>query len=633
MEADDHVFERRITALALARTLAPELTIRDTRAVTGDAKTIQASPSDAPLPKISVDLHKDEHGEPTPIRSPDLAIVATIGEGGMGRVHLARQRSLDRDVAVKTLKEGATPAAAIGLLREARLTGSLEHPGVIPVHALGIDERGGPLLVMKRVEGVDWATLIDDDAHPLWSTFAGKLDRLAAHLEILTQVCRTVEFAHSRNIIHRDIKPENVMVGSYGEVYLVDWGVATTKSAALGDGIAGTPAYMAPEMFLATTIDERTDVYLLGATLHELLTKRLRHEGADIVQVLQSALLSKPVTYEAHVPEQLAALCNQSTAREPADRPQTARAFREHIAEFLHQRSALALSDAAGERLARLHALLDGAGENAAPRDLAATYRLATEARFGFTESLREHATNAAATAGLRASVLALVELELRQGHADTAEALLREIDTPDPSLAARVAAVRERDEQHRRGVERLAAIEHDHDPTVSALPRMLLISAFVVACGASSVIAFRAGANMFSPGRVLVFGVGFLVATILGAAVFRKRLFANVYGTRLVAMMLGASALIVAQRVVAYVDNRPASETFAANLWMEAVGVFMGACGLQPRLAWAVPPLLVGAVLTPIIPEHAPSLFAGTTMVSFAIFALVLRPQRKSKA
>ena len=106
MEADEHVFERRITALALARTLAPGMTIRDTRAVTGDAKTIQASVSDVPLPHISVDVHKDAHGEPTPIRSPDLAIVATIGEGGMGRVHLARQRSLDRDVAVKTLKDG-----------------------------------------------------------------------------------------------------------------------------------------------------------------------------------------------------------------------------------------------------------------------------------------------------------------------------------------------------------------------------------------------------------------------------------------------------------------------------------------------------------------------------------------------
>ena len=322
-----------------------------------------------------------------------------------------------------------------------------------------------------------------------------------------------------------------------------------------------------------------------------------------------------------------------ATAREPADRPQSARAFREHIAEFLHQRSALALSDAAAERLAHLHALLDGAPENAPPGDLAAAYRLATEARFGFAESLREHATNAEATAGLRASVLALVDLELRQSHADTAEALLREVDRPDPSLAARVAAVRARDEANRRGVERLAEMEHEHDPTVEAMPRVLLTGAFVLACGLTSVIAYRAGADMFSPGRVLVFGVGFLVATILGVVVFRKRLFANVYGTRLVAMMLGASALIVAQRVVGYVDNRPASETFATNLWMEAVGVFMGACGLQPRLAWAVPPLLVGAVLTPIVPEQAASIFAGTTMVSFAIFALVLRPQRKPKA
>jgi len=88
----------------------------------------------------------------------------------MGRVHLARQRSLDREVAVKTLKDDASPVAIAALFREARLTGSLEHPGVVSVHALGVDERGGPVLVMKRVEGVDWATLLADEAHPLWSS-------------------------------------------------------------------------------------------------------------------------------------------------------------------------------------------------------------------------------------------------------------------------------------------------------------------------------------------------------------------------------------------------------------------------------------------------------------------------------
>src|SRR4030095_4918251 len=106
-------------------------------------------------------------------RAPDLEIISTLGEGGMGRVHLARQRSLDRDVAVKTLKPDAPERARNALLAEATVTGALEHPGIIPVHALGIDERGRPVLVMKRVEGTDWSQLIHEPDHPAWRDVPG----------------------------------------------------------------------------------------------------------------------------------------------------------------------------------------------------------------------------------------------------------------------------------------------------------------------------------------------------------------------------------------------------------------------------------------------------------------------------
>ena len=139
-----------MTLLGLARTVsqgAAAATITATREI---HDTI--SGSTAQLPHISIDVQTGNGGLLS--RTAHLALVRTIGEGGMGRVHLARQRSLDRDVAVKTLKEDATPDAIAGLFREARLTGSLEHPGVIPVHALGVDDTGGPLLVMKRVESI-----------------------------------------------------------------------------------------------------------------------------------------------------------------------------------------------------------------------------------------------------------------------------------------------------------------------------------------------------------------------------------------------------------------------------------------------------------------------------------------------
>src|SRR5262249_12200472 len=155
-----------------------------------------------------------------------------------------------------------------GLLVEAVITGSLEHPSVVPVYALGCDDAGHPILVMKRIEGVSWKTLAADQHHPAWARIdAAGDDRLVAHLEILMQVAGAVHFAHSRGFVHRDIKLANVMIGEFGEVYVVDWGLAVKMGAApLSDEeapLVGTPVYLAPEMLSGdpAAVDARTDVY------------------------------------------------------------------------------------------------------------------------------------------------------------------------------------------------------------------------------------------------------------------------------------------------------------------------------------------------------------------------------------
>ncbi len=621
MGGDEDLFHERVTVLGLERTLAPGETIR--RISFGD--TVAAPASEHGLPKISLDLATELSARDA-ITGPDLAIVRTIGEGGMGRVHLARQRSLDRDVAVKTLKEDASAAATAGLFREARLTGSLEHPGVIPVHALGVDARGGPLLVMKRVEGVDWGTLLANAEHPLWAILTAKADRLAANLAILTHVCRTIEFAHSRGILHRDVKPENVMVGSYGEVYLVDWGIATPLvGPSTGDqGIAGTPAYMAPEMFFGMTLDARTDVYLLGATLHEVLTGRSRHEGKDIMEVLRSVAASPPVAYDETVPELLGALCNAATARDRAARPRDAAAFRDQIAEFLQRRSALALSDAAFERLLLFNELLDGAAPNEAPSDLSRAYRLATEARFGFVQSLREHPSDVAASAGLRASILALVELEIRQKHADTAEALLREVDSSDPSLSLRLAAVRAEDETRKREVARLEAIDHDLDPTVEAAPRALLVAMLVALVGTITVVAITFGA--LTRLKVVIFGGVFLAVVLVGIVAFRKRLASNAFNRRLSNLIVLVTLFIEAERVIGYFSEIPVAQMFTTDLWMSAAGVGAAAITLRSRLWLGAVSSVVGALLTTRFPESAASIFSAAMATTFVLVGVGLR-------
>ena len=121
---------------------------------------------------------------------------------------------------MKTVRT-ADASAARALIREARVMGSLEHPNLVPVHAVGIDSAGEPILVMKRIEGVSWRQLLAEAAHPAWTPLlAGHGDLLRAHVEILTQLCRALAFAHEHGVVHRDLKPENVMVGRHGEVYL-----------------------------------------------------------------------------------------------------------------------------------------------------------------------------------------------------------------------------------------------------------------------------------------------------------------------------------------------------------------------------------------------------------------------------
>ena len=206
----------------------------------------------------------------------DLELHETIGEGGMGLVRSATQHALRRQVAVKTLKPDVeTGEATNTLLHEALVTGRLEHPNVVPIYTLGETEHGAPIIVMKRITGVSWLQCIQN---PQAAPDFRPDDPLGWHLDIFEEVCLATHFAHSREIIHRDIKPENVMVGAFGEVYLLDWGVAVTveedKSGPLlhvteATGICGTPMYMAPEMAAGEShrIGPRSDVYLLGATL------------------------------------------------------------------------------------------------------------------------------------------------------------------------------------------------------------------------------------------------------------------------------------------------------------------------------------------------------------------------------
>lgn len=222
-------------------------------------------------------------------------IVERIGRGGMGTVYRAHDRTLDRAVAIKVLSvPDAGGELATRLTREARILAGLEHPGLVPVHDVGVLADGRPFYVMKLVRG----HRLDDSVRAM----PGRVDRLRVFLRI----CDAVAFAHSAGVIHRDLKPENVMVGAFGEVLVLDWGVArrlgdsiSPSTDATGPGtVLGTLGFMAPELAAgqADQSDARTDVFALGAILRLL------------------------ATVDGECPRPVAAICERAQIADPAGR-------------------------------------------------------------------------------------------------------------------------------------------------------------------------------------------------------------------------------------------------------------------------------------------------------------------------
>jgi serine/threonine protein kinase len=207
------------------------------------------------------------------------AVAEELGRGGMGVVYRARDRVLDRDVALKVLAVDAAPGAAERMRREARVLARLEHPSIVPVHDVGVLPDGRVFYAMKLVRG---------ERLDAWTARAGGLPAL---LRAFVRVCEAAAFAHAHGVLHRDLKPQNVMVGPFGEVLVMDWGAARLRDAgeppapappaSAGGGagatahgtVLGTPGFMAPEQARGEVerVDERTDVYALGALLGFLL--------------------------------------------------------------------------------------------------------------------------------------------------------------------------------------------------------------------------------------------------------------------------------------------------------------------------------------------------------------------------
>jgi eukaryotic-like serine/threonine-protein kinase len=275
----------------------------------------------------------------------DLSFGKILGVGGAGYVQLAWQHSLAREVAIKRISgDWKTSNKAKSLVREARLAGFLEHPNILPIHLLAQNEEGEPLIIMKRVEGQNWSEILKKEG-ALYLPKQGEV--LVKNLKIFIQVCRALEYTHSRNVLHLDIKPENIMIGEYGEVYLVDWGVGMYEERLpqLAEHyIAGTPSFMASEMVQGLKYSSKaSDIALLGSTLHYLLMGTYRYQGKDILNVLYQAGKAEAASYPFEVHTELAHIINKACHKNSEERFKSVYDLRCAIEAYLDHRSAFTL--------------------------------------------------------------------------------------------------------------------------------------------------------------------------------------------------------------------------------------------------------------------------------------------------
>lgn len=245
-------------------------------------------------------------------------ITRRLGRGGMGVVYAAQDRMLHREVAVKVLDDFGAHADQAHLLTEARILGRLEHPGIVPVHDVGSLADGRLFYVMKLVRGDRLDVAVSSRT-------------LSERLDLFLRICDAVSFAHAHGIVHRDLKPQNVMLGSFGEVLVMDWGIAkVTGGIAESEAVVGTPGYMAPEQeHDARSVDSRADIYALG--------------------VILEAILPEPI------PKPLAAIASRARAADAEQRYETVQELAREVTRFREGGPVDAYAESPFERVSRLY--------------------------------------------------------------------------------------------------------------------------------------------------------------------------------------------------------------------------------------------------------------------------------------
>jgi eukaryotic-like serine/threonine-protein kinase len=357
-------------------------------------------------------------------------ILRPHAQGGLGRVLVAQDAELNREVALKEIRPEYADnlESRVRFTQEAEITGSLEHPGIVPIYSLGTYPDGSPFYAMRFIRGKSFQEAIEK-FHDRAEGGCSKLCSAEGNLQLrrlltrLIDVCQAIHYAHCRGILHRDLKPSNIMLGKYGETLVVDWGLAKTLGVAeshpqhgAGEStispvslpeapivpssepgstptrmgtVVGTPAFMSPEQAQGRLdlMGPASDVFSLGGILYEILTGQPPYSGEDVLRKARNADYARPRQLNRKVAKPLEAICLKALAADAQDRYGSAGEFAEDLDRYLADEPAWAYSESVVEKLsrfARRHRAWTQAGFVA----LALTASVATIATFSIQQSL-----------------------------------------------------------------------------------------------------------------------------------------------------------------------------------------------------------------------------------------------------
>jgi hypothetical protein len=581
--------------------------------------------------------------DPARLRADEALTIATdfdqryrlgdeLARGGLARIRDAYDRVLHRRVAVKQLLHRA-PGADVRFLREARITGRLAHPNIVPIYDLGLDPEGAPFYAMKWVEGRSLHDLIDERA---------TLDERLALLPHVIAIADALAYAHAVGVIHRDLKPANVLVGAYGETIVIDWGLALERDGAdlpaapaepvsaprltsVG-AVIGTPAYMPPEQARGERVGPAADIYALGATLYHVIAGVYPYEelgapagSSDPVWV---RVIDAPPTPLAQlcpeVPPELAAIVERAMARRPEARFPTASALGAALTAFVTHQQSHRLAAAAIARDAGVAAETRAVKTDDAAA-VAAIYREAAVVQFGLEQALAAWPDNPAAKAALTRLHARMFDFECAVGNLAAAAARAEALP-PDPDRARMLAALR--DDLARRDAEAEAFVR-DRDRSVGGKERGLMLGAIGLILTYFLVEAFVSGRSLDDPGaggRILRNACVVAAPALAMMAIWRKRMFANEFSRRAGRAVVAMFAATIAHRALALQIDQPARSVFVLDLLLVTVSMatFGGRLGLGLATVG-----LAGAIVCAFVPAAALLVYNGAIIAVAAILAV----------